>query len=121
MKRADPSPNGHQLPVTRSIVVIAVAPGDYGKPRPMVVVQSDLFNETHASVIACPITSDAQDLPMFRIPVLPSPENGLSVPSQVMADKVMAISRRRISRVIGRLNADDMTRVDRALRLCLQL
>lgn len=121
MRRADPSPNGYPVPVTRSTVIIAVAPGDYGKPRPMVVVQSDLFNETHASVIACPITSDTQDLPMFRLPVLPSPKNGLSVPSQVMADKVMAISRKRISRVIGQLSAEDMTRVDRALRLCLQL
>ena len=43
----------------RGTIVVVAAPGAYtGKPRPAVVVQSDLFNPTHASLTICPITSE---------------------------------------------------------------
>jgi mRNA interferase MazF len=58
------------------VVVVALA-GDYGKPRPALVVQSDLFNETHASVTVVPVTSTLVDAPIFRLTVEPSPANGL--------------------------------------------
>ena len=54
--------------MTRGAIVVVSARGDYtGKPRPALVVQSDLFNPTHASVTICPITSDCMDAPLFRI------------------------------------------------------
>ncbi|MEM6603541.1 MAG: type II toxin-antitoxin system PemK/MazF family toxin, partial [Pseudomonadota bacterium] len=61
----------------RGNIVIVSAQGDYGKPRPAVVVQSDLFNDTHASILVALITSDLHDAPLFRLDIEPSEENGL--------------------------------------------
>jgi mRNA interferase MazF len=61
----------------RGDVVIVAAAGDYGKPRPAVIVQTDGFPETHASVVVCQMTSDIVDAPDFRVTVRPSEQNGL--------------------------------------------
>jgi mRNA interferase MazF len=98
------------------VVVVALA-GDYGKPRPALVVQSDLFNETHASVTVVPVTSTLVDAPIFRLTVEPSPANGLRSLSQLMIDKVTTVSRARIAQSIGRLEDDLLLRVSRALAL----
>jgi mRNA interferase MazF len=50
----------------RGDIVLTVLSGDYGKPRPVVVIQSDLFNETHASLVLCPISSEITGLTVFR-------------------------------------------------------
>lgn len=74
----------------RGDIVVAVAPGDYGKPRPHVVVQTDLLNETHASILACPITSDLRGYP-YRLPLTPGPSTGLRQGSEAMVDKLQPI------------------------------
>lgn len=107
--------------MNRGDVVICAAPGDYGKPRPAVVVQSDLFNPTHQSVVVCPITSELVDAPLFRVAVQPTASNGLRRPSQVMVDKLIALRRDRIKRRPGVLSADEMARINSALRLWLDL
>jgi mRNA interferase MazF len=109
------------MEITRGDVVICVAPGDYGKPRPAVVVQSNLFNPTHQSLVVCPVTSELVDAPLFRIAVQPSAGNGLRKPSQVMVDKVIALRRDRIKRRAGTLGVGELARVDVALRLWLAL
>lgn len=98
------------------LVVVAVQ-GDYGKPRPALVVQSDLFNDTHASVTVVPVTSTIVDTPLFRVTVEPSQRNGLRLVSQVMVDKVTTVRRERLGQTIGRLEDDVMLRVSRALAL----
>src|SRR5256885_6050691 len=70
----------------RGEVVTVVVPGAYGKPRPALIIQSDLFDE-HPSVTILPITSELRDTPLFRITVTSTPENGLLKTSQVMEDK----------------------------------
>jgi len=105
----------------RGDVVICAAPGDYGKPRPAVVVQSDLFNATHASVVVCLITSHLEDAPLFRIPVPAGRTTGLKRESQVMVDKVIAIPRNKITGRAGALPAGALKEVDHALRLWLEL
>ncbi len=106
----------------RGDVVVVAARGAYaGKPRPAVVVQSDLFNNTHASLTLCLITSELRDAPLFRIAVEPSERNGLGRRSQVMVDKVFSATRESIGKDIGEFDAADMGRVDEALRLWLQL
>ena len=105
----------------RGDVVISSAPGDYGKPRPALVVQSDLFNPTHASIVVCPITTHLIDAPLFRLPLKPTAANGLKAESQLMVDKVMAIKRERISRRVGTITQEEMARVDLALRTWLDL
>lgn len=109
------------LSVMRGDIVLVVASGDYGKPRPAVVVQSDLFNTTHASLTVCPVTSLLVDAPLFRIPLKPSTANGLVQPSQVMVDKVQTLRRERIRERIGAAGRIPMQSVDAALRLWLKV
>jgi mRNA interferase MazF len=108
------------MEITRGDVVICAAPGDYGKPRPAVVVQSDLFNGTHSSVAVCLITSHLEDAPLIRIPVPAGRTTGLKVESQVMVDKVVAIPRNKITGRAGKLPAGPLKEIDNALRLWLE-
>ena len=108
------------MEIKRGDVVMCAAPGDYGKPRPAVVVQSDLFNRTHSSVAVCLITS-LEDAPLFRIPVPAGRTTGLKVQSQVMVDKVIAMPRSKITGRTGALAGGPLKEVDNALRLWLGL
>lgn len=107
------------MEIVRGNIVVAVMPGDYGKGRPALIVQSNAFNSTHASLVVCPITSHLVDAPLFRLTLRPSAGTGLKTPSQIMIDKMMAIKRERIARVIGHVDAPVMQRVDRALQVWL--
>jgi mRNA interferase MazF len=95
-----------------SIVTVAFQ-GDLGKPRPALVMQSDLLAELQ-SVIVCPITSDIHDA-AFRVTVEPTPANGLQARSQVMVDKIATLSRTKLGRTIGNLDIERMRAVERAL------
>ncbi|MEA2871693.1 MAG: mRNA interferase MazF [Hyphomicrobiales bacterium] len=99
----------------RGDLVTVAAAGDYGKPRPAVVVQTDAFPESHASVVVCQLTSDLADAPDFRVTIEPKPENGLRLTSQVMADKPVTIRRERVGQKIGHLSDQDMARLGIAL------
>lgn len=101
----------------RGQVVTVSMKGDYGKPRPAVVVQSDLFLPTHPSVTVLPITSAIRDAPLFRITVEPTSGNGLRKVSQVMVDKPMTFHRDKIGPAVGALDDDVVVRVTRALAL----
>lgn len=105
----------------RGDVVTVAAAGDYGRPRPAVIVQTDAFPETHASVVICQMTSELVDAPDFRITIDPSGTNGLRVRSQVMADKPVTVRRRRIGQTIGRLSAGDVGRLNVALAFVMGL
>ena len=106
--------------MSRCDVVIVAAPGDYGKPRPAIVVQSNAIPESHTSVVICPMTSELVEAD-FRITVEPGPETGLWVQSQVMADKPVTIRRDRIGQRIGQLGAADMGRLSVALAFVMGL
>ena len=95
------------------LVTIATS-GDYGKPRPALVVQSDAF-EALPSVTVLPLTSDIHDAHLIRVTVQPTSENGLRAVSQVMIDKVTTVPRSRVGEVIGRADAGSMRVVDVAL------
>lgn len=99
----------------RGDVVTVTVSGDYGKPRPAVVVQADLFNDTHPSITVLPLTSTLIDAPLFRITIDPSRQNGLTRVSQVMIDKVITIPRTKIGKSVGHLDANLMIRINRAL------
>jgi mRNA interferase MazF len=108
------------MPTSRGDVVIVAAPGDYGKPRPAVIVQSDAMPAAHASVVICPMTSELVEAE-FRITIQPGPDTGLRVRSQVMADKPATIRRERIRRRIGRLETADIARLNVALAFVMGL
>jgi mRNA interferase MazF len=105
----------------RGELVTVAAAGDCGKPRPAVIVQTDAFPESHASVVVCQLTSDLVDALEFRVTIEPSSENGLRLKSQVMADKPVTIKRERIGQKIGRLDSQDMARLGIALAFVLGL
>lgn len=107
--------------ISRGDFVLVVASGDYGKPRPALVIQSDIYNETHHSVTLCLVTSTLVDAPLFRIAFKPLKRNGLDVVSQVMVDKVQTARRDRIKSVIGVATMAEMRAVDVALRGWLSL
>jgi mRNA interferase MazF len=105
----------------RGEIVTAVIPGDFGKPRPVVVVQADAFLEHHPSFTVCPLTSHLTGLGLFRIMVAPDKRNGLGSPSEVMVDKISSLRSDRIGTSMGRLSVLELRAVDEALRRWLAL
>ena len=103
----------------RGDIVTIAAPGDYGKPRPALIIQADVFNDTHASITVVPLTSTIVDAPLFRITLDPSRQNGLNRVSQIMVDKVLTLPRERIGKRVGYLGKTLMIRVGRALSVWL--
>lgn len=101
------------------LVTIALQ-GDLGKPRPALVIQSDLF-DAHPSVTVLPVTSELHDAPLFRIALAPDERNRLQRPSQLMVDKPQSVARHRIGPVIGRVGDETMLAVNRALAVFLGL
>ena len=91
-----------------------------GKPRPVVVLQDDLFSETD-SITVCPFTSDPTDLPLFRIAIQPTEGTGLRAESRIMADKVTTVPRSKLGARVGRLADRDLLRLNRAVLVFLGL
>ncbi|WP_319803375.1 type II toxin-antitoxin system PemK/MazF family toxin [Acidithiobacillus sp. HP-6] len=102
----------------RGAIVVVALQGDYGKPRPALVVQSEMFS-TLPSVTVLPITSDLRDAPLYRIGIEASPETGLHKPSQIMVDKSQTIPREKIGQIVGHLDDGMMVSVNRAMALFL--
>lgn len=92
--------------------------GDFGKPRPALVIQANQFDE-HTSVTVLPITGTLVAAPLLRVTVQPSTENGLQKPSQVMVDKVMTVVREKIGPAFGRIDTDALVEVERCLAVFL--
>lgn len=107
--------------MNRGDIIICALKGDYGKPRPAVIVQSDLFNLTHSSTTVCPITSHLIDAPLFRITLLHGELTGLISPSQIMVDKIVSINSEKITQKIGELSFDEIFKLDNAIKLWLSL
>jgi mRNA interferase MazF len=105
----------------RGDVVTVAAAGDYGKPRPAVIVQTDALPAEHASVVICQMTSDCDDARDFRVTIDPSEKNGLRVRSQVMADNPVTVRRERVGRQLGQLDEKDISRLNIALAFVMGL
>jgi mRNA interferase MazF len=94
---------------------------DYaGKPRPVVIVQDDRFDATD-SITICAFTSDETDAPLFRLPVIPNERNGLRSPSRLMADKITTVPKSKVGSKIGRLDDEDIIRLNQAVLVFLGL
>jgi len=99
------------------LVTIALQ-GDYGNPRPALVIQSDFFSE-HPSVSILPVTSDLRNTPLFRIEIEPTEGNNLKKTSQVMVDKIQTVPCEKVRDAFGRLDDATMLSVNRALAVWL--
>ncbi len=103
----------------RGQFIVIVQQGDYGKPRPALVVQSDLFSEL-SSVLVCPTTSAIlEEADLFRLTIYPTTENGLRQISQLAVDKIAPVARAKVGQIIGSADAEFMERVERAMSLFL--
>jgi mRNA interferase MazF len=91
-----------------------------GKPRPVLIVQNDLFDAT-ASVTVCPLTSDPNEIPLMRIPLSPNKINRLKAPSSIMLDKVTTMPRSKLGVQIGHVSDADMMALTRGLVVFLGL
>lgn len=99
------------------LVTIALQ-GDYGKPRPALVVQSDLFDE-HPSVTVLPVTGELRDAPLFRIRIESEPANNLQKTCEIMVDKAQSVPRERVGEVFGHVTEEQMLAVSRSLAVFL--
>lgn len=99
------------------LVTVAIS-GDFGKPRPALVIQSDHFGGT-ATVTVLLISGTIVEAPLIRLAVEPTPENGLRKRSQIMIDKAMTVRRDRLAEPFGRLDDVTMIGVNRSLALFL--
>jgi mRNA interferase MazF len=107
--------------VKRGDVVLIVAQGDMGKPRPGVIVQADELGDATTSIVICPMSSEVTELHRLRPAVEPSAGNGLRLRSQIMTDKITALRRDRVRRVLGSLDTEASKRLDGALLVVLGL
>ena len=101
----------------RGDLITVALQGEHGKPRPALVIQSDLFAQLTSTVTVALLTLTALDAPLIRVPVESSERNGLRKRSYVMIDQIFSARTRRCGQVFGHLDDADMLVVNRALAL----
>lgn len=98
-----------------------MAGGAYtGKPRPAVIVQDDSFDATD-SITICAFTTEETEAPLFRLRVEPTERNGLRGASRLMVDKIATIPKSRVGARLGRLDDEDILRLNQAMVVFLGL
>jgi mRNA interferase MazF len=102
------------------ICTVAAGQGYAGKPRPVVIIQDDSFDATNTITI-CAFTTDETEAPLFRLAVAPNPRNGLRMPCRLMVDKITTVPKAKVGARIGRLDDEDMLRLNRAMLVLLGL
>jgi mRNA interferase MazF len=102
--------------MTRGQIVTVAVQGDYGKPRPAVIIQSDWLDETD-SVLVCLITATRRDAPLYRLDLAADRGTGLREPSQIMIEKILAVRREKCGAAIGHLDAGALVALNRMLAL----
>jgi mRNA interferase MazF len=100
--------------------IVAGGKGHAGKPRPVVIVQSDAFDAT-ASVTVCGLTTNPTEAPLARPVIEPNETNGLKVTCCLMADKISTMPRAKLGNRVGRLVDKDILRMNRAILVFLGL
>ena len=94
---------------------------DYaGKPRPVVIVQDDRFDATD-SIAICAFTTDETEAPLFRLPVEPNERNGLRAACRLMVDKITTVPKAKVGARVGRLDDEDILRLNQAVLVFLGL
>lgn len=103
-------------------MVTVAAPGDYGKPRPAVIIQADAINAAEpASVILALVMSHLREAPLLRLTIEPTPTNGLQRPSQVMVDKLFTVPAAKLGPAIGRISDQELVMLNRQLAFVVGL
>lgn len=100
----------------RGEIIISSIGGINGKPRPWVVVQTNLLNETLFTILAAPLSSEVKiEQEEFR-PILKSnKDNGLKNLSQIMLDRTSVLENRVIEKKIGALSKKEIQVLNQAI------
>ena len=106
------------MEIRRGTVVTVALAGDFGKPRPAVVLRSENF-AAHQIVSLVPLTTFRREAVLLRIDIAPSTGNGLTAPSQAMIDTLQSVRVQRIGGIVGQLAAADLRRIVRAVAVYL--
>lgn len=107
--------------MTRGEIWTVAGGNDYaGKPRPAAILQDDSMDDT-SSITICLFTTDEMDAPLFRLPINPSERNGLRRPCRLMVDKITTVPKAKIGERIGRLDDEEILRLNRAVLVFLGL
>ena len=85
------------------------------------IIQSDTFPATHASIVICQLTPVLADAPDLRVAIQPSQASGLHLPCQIMADQPRTVRGERIGRPIGHLTPNDNRRLNTAFAFVVGL
>ena len=92
-----------------------------GKTRPVLVVQTDLLNKIHPSILICPITTNVQpQSEILRVHV----KKGVAKvreDSDIMIDQIRAIDNKRLTKKIGALPKDLAEKVRENIRIIFDL
>jgi mRNA interferase MazF len=106
----------------RGDIVTVSAPGDYGKPRPAVVIQGDILNQANSrSSIVLLMTGTIVDAPLLRLTLRPTPDNGLKKISQVQANRILTLPTEKIGQHIGQLTEMEIIALNRLLAIVIGL
>lgn len=106
----------------RGDIVTVAPPGDYGKPRPAVIIQGDALNrEEPRSTIVALMTSTLRDAPLLRLTIEPTIDNGLRKVSQVQTNRIVTVRAEKIGQVLGRLSDQQIVELNRLLALSIGL
>jgi len=106
----------------RGDIVTVAAPGDYGKPRPAVVIQGDILNQANArSTIVALMTSTVVDAPLLRLTINPTEVNGLKKPSQVQVNRILTLPTEKVGQYIGQLTETEIATLNRILAIVIGL
>ena len=104
----------------RGDIITVSAPGDYGKPRPALVIQSDSLKSTE-SVLVSLLISKIVDAPIYRLLLKPTAQNGLKLESQIMVDKILACPRDKCGAVIGKIDKASIVALNNLLAVVIGL
>jgi mRNA interferase MazF len=90
-----------------------------GKTRPVVIIQTDLLNETHLSTLICPITTNVQpEIDLLRVHLKKTQLDKLS---DILVDQIRAIDNKRLISKLGQLTKEQQAKLQYNLKIVLDI
>lgn len=90
-----------------------------GKTRPVVIIQTDLLNDTHLSTLICPVTTNIKsDVQLLRVHLK---KDQLPKLSDVLVDQIRAIDNNRLIKRLGTLTKDQVFTLRNNIKIVLDL
>ncbi|MFZ4545212.1 MAG: type II toxin-antitoxin system PemK/MazF family toxin [Saprospiraceae bacterium] len=90
-----------------------------GKTRPVVIIQTDMLNDTNLSTLICPITSKVRpEIVLLRVHL---DEDQLDKASDILVDQIRAIDNNRLLRKLGSLKTKQISTLKTNIRIVLDI